>query len=129
MLAERRASLESVLGQLVDRTGVEPGDLREDHGRWAVYAAAGADRANDRLLLECVRLEEDQALASALVVKMLGQVAAEVRQAWVDRLPQESRAFAQTRASELNFLDRIRATVLTAEDLDPELDGASTWLQ
>ncbi|TDD46529.1 hypothetical protein E1286_20740 [Nonomuraea terrae] len=60
---------------------------------------------------------------------MLERTAPGDRTAWVERLPEESRAYPLRRMAELEIVDVLRSGDLSAEQVADDLEGWSDWLQ
>jgi hypothetical protein len=118
-----------VLEGLAALTGEAPEDLQSDHGRWWLYERAIDSSVGSDLLLRAVALEEDKALATSVVLRMLELVATDQQATWIDQLPAASRAYSQVRASEIEVLRRAKRGDLEAEELASNIDRWSDWLQ
>lgn len=115
--------------RLQDRVGGQGRDLSDGHGRWRVYERAIALPESFGLLRQCVAVEEDAALASAVVVGVLGRVDRGERDSWIGVLPAESSDFARKRAAEWGVLEDVCSGEVPADRIPGALPGWSDWLQ
>ncbi|WP_146165571.1 hypothetical protein [Murinocardiopsis flavida] len=109
--------------------GVEGSDLGSDHGRWQVYRQAIERPEAFGLLHECVAGEDDPALASSVVVGVLGRVDRSERDAWVGALPPEFADFARRRAEEWGVLEDVLSGDYPGERVEEDSPNWSDWLQ
>jgi hypothetical protein len=97
-------SLRAIIQELENKLGGETIDSDNEHARWILYVRAAEVESCWPKLREVAVLEEDSAVASSLVLRMLGRVSAEDREGWSRLLSMEKdRKFALRRARELNF--------------------------
>ncbi|WP_405770283.1 hypothetical protein OG539_37000 [Actinacidiphila glaucinigra] len=120
--------LDQVTAALAQRLGATPGDLSDEHERWALYRRALEDPACLPGLYDAVAVEPDQSVALGIVLHVLGGLPPSERPAWVDRLGTErGRAFAARRAREIGILQSASVTALFADEAVQ--DPWSDWLQ
>lgn len=121
--------LEQVVLQLAAMTDATPGDVRDEHERWGVYEHAIRSQTGLESLRRAVSLEEDKAVASSVVLRVLELVDNEELGAWIETLPPDSRALSERRAEEIRMLRRAHAGDLLRDELQLKIDDWSDWLQ
>jgi len=120
MSRELRAAVAAIVAQV----GGQPVDVSSEHARWFLYQQAMLRPEAWSALEEAVRREEDDGVASSVVVDMLERVPVDGRQRWVDALSSpDVRRFAQGRADDLAVLE----AAVVGENVDPA--HRSRWLQ
>ncbi len=124
------SSLRGIIHEIEGKLGNQAIDLADEHARWSLYVrAAEVDRCWQDLR-EVVALEEDPAVASSLVLRMLERVSAEDREGWSRLLlVEKDREFALRRARELNFLEAALSGSPQGERGDLQFETWSPWLQ
>ncbi|MFD9222242.1 hypothetical protein ACFWDI_20035 [Streptomyces sp. NPDC060064] len=115
--------LEAILG----RTAVD--DFTDDHVRWDLYRAATRVGEARPILFHAVFQERDGALASAVVVEVLEQLAPQERAAWVQALDPAVRDFSARRVQELEVLGAVDSGDFTTAEIQRAIDSWSDWLQ
>ncbi|WP_344315600.1 hypothetical protein [Fodinicola feengrottensis] len=109
--------------------GEQAGELGSDHSRWQLYLLAMESDCGCELLFKAVGLEEDMALASAVVVRMIERVEKRDREKWIMQLPVDQRRFAERRASELSVLCEVVDGAMGAREISLQMSEWSDWLQ
>lgn len=102
-------------------------DLRDEHGRWAVYQAAPARADVAGPLLAATVAEPEPALAVGVAFAMLERLPAGEAEPWVRAVPEPEREKVRARAGDLAVL-RGR-TPVDAVAVEPEVAAWSDWLQ
>ena len=111
------------------------GDLADEHVRWALYNQALGRGLHD-LVAAAVAEDDDQVMASGVVVAALERVPSVDRERWVALTSEWTVAdFVARRAAELEILESVSGVVpasdeglrRAAEELD--VDAWSDWLQ
>lgn len=129
MNEEISAELRAKLDELARVQDVRPGDLRDEHERWALYVVAIERGVGAARLFDLLPLEPDLAMAFSAVVKMVERSAPEERRAWLTRIPEDAREYARGRVAELETVDALRSGDFPADRVAGSLDGWSNWLQ
>ncbi|WP_157252772.1 hypothetical protein [Nonomuraea typhae] len=106
-----------------------PGDLNDEHERWALYLVAIRQGLGIPQLFDLLPLEPELDMASSAVVNLVERVAPEERRAWLSRIPQEAREYPEGRVAELETVDAILSGDLPASHVAGNLDSWSNWLQ
>ncbi|WAL63830.1 hypothetical protein ORV05_22905 [Amycolatopsis cynarae] len=124
------SGLRVIIAEIEGKLGDEATDPADEHARWNLYVRAAEVEHCWPQLREAIALEEDRAVASSLVVRMLERVPAEEREDWSCLLPaEEDRDFALRRARELNFLEAVLLGSPEEERGDLRFETWSPWLQ
>ncbi|MBD7982544.1 hypothetical protein [Oerskovia merdavium] len=111
------------------------GDLADEHVRWALYDQALGRGLHD-LVAAAVAEDDDQVMASGVVVAALERVPSVDRERWVALTSEWTVAdFVARRAAELEILESVSGAVaavgdgLRRADEGLGVDGWSDWLQ
>ncbi|MFI6500183.1 hypothetical protein [Nonomuraea typhae] len=107
----------------------QPGDLDDEHERWALYLVAIREGLGIAQLFDVLPLEPDLAMASSAVVNLVERSAPEERRVWLSRIPQEARDHPEKRVAELETVDAVLRGELRADHVAGDLDSWSDWLQ
>lgn len=121
--------LRAKLHELASVQGAHPGDLDDEHERWALYLVAIRQGLGIAQLFDLLPLEPDLAMSSSAVVNLVERSAPEERRAWLSRIPQEAREYPEGRVVELETVDAILSGDLPASHVAANLDSWSNWLQ
>ncbi|WP_405692721.1 hypothetical protein [Streptomyces sp. NBC_01185] len=101
-LPPRPAALASAVdGDAADRDGAS---WEDGHDRWELYRRAADRPPAHELLLDAVRAETDEPLASAVVVLMLERLPISEHGRWTAALRPDVRGFAERRSGEMAVL-------------------------
>lgn len=117
-LPPRPAALASAVdGDAADRDGAS---WEDGHVRWELYRRAADRPPAHELLLDAVRAETDEPLASAVVVLMLERLPVTEHGRWTAALRSDVRGFAERRSGELAVLASLDrdAAALDAESVE-----------
>ena len=100
-----------------------------EHERYGAYIRAKGRQDCLGPLLECLRVEPDEALATSMLAALMEVLGPVDRQGLLDIAPHDSVDFLRTRAEDLLLLEQLSA----AGDVDDEVVGrllaSSDWLQ
>lgn len=108
---------------------VEPGDLRDEHERWALYDLTMRREAGLSRLFDLLPMEPEAAVVSSVVVQMLERATPDERSAWLERVPESSRDYALKRKADLEIVDALCQGSLRSEEVARSVDDWSDWLQ
>ena len=123
-------SFEERLRALAGRVGSNHGSLESGHARWDIYSQAIPIAGEWPELLELVRQEPDDSIASSMVVKIMEVVPDSRRMEYVAALPPgRAREYAATRARELSIFERLSTGGDVSDEVESSTQNWSTWLQ
>jgi hypothetical protein len=124
------SSFEERLRALAGRVGIDHGSLESGHARWAIYSQAISIAEERSELLELVRREPDESIASSMVVKIMELVPDSRRIDYVTALPPgRAREYAATRARELSVFEKLCTVSGASDEVEFGTQNWSTWLQ
>ena len=122
-------ALHGLLDRIANAVGEPTRGIDTDHGRWHLYECAIKASVALDLLQQAVALEEDRALATTVVLRMLELVADDRQADWISQLAPDNRTYSEKRAAEIRILRRAKAGELAAGTIAEEIAGWTDWLQ